>query len=129
MQTLRELQTLTFDQFSQDAVYVSAAERQLQVAIQAAIDIGEHILAEINSVSPADYADVFLKLATVGVIPTKFSHKLAAMARFRNILVHPYLEADIARVHDYLQHNHGDFERYARYVTTFLERHQQVGQT
>jgi len=129
VQTLHELKKLTFDDFSRDAIYVGAAERHLQVAIQAAIDMGEHILAEINCGPPTDYADVFAKLADAGVIPARFAHKLASMARFRNILVQLYLEVDISRVYDYSQHNLRDFERYARYVTTFLERHEQAGQT
>jgi len=128
-QALRGLQRLTFDEFSANILYTSTAERLFQVAIQAAIDVGEHVLSELNAEPPSDYADVFVKLAEVGVIPARFAHKLAAMARFRNILVHLYLEVDVARVYDYLQHNLGDFERYARYVTTFLDRHEQAGTT
>jgi uncharacterized protein YutE (UPF0331/DUF86 family) len=45
------------------------------------------------------------------------------MAKFRNVLVHLYLEVDLRRVYRYLQENLDDFEAFARYVGEWLETH------
>jgi uncharacterized protein YutE (UPF0331/DUF86 family) len=56
---LRELQPASRDEFVGNGFLSSTGERQLQVAIQAAIDIGQYILSA-NGVSDArDFADVF----------------------------------------------------------------------
>jgi len=128
VRVLRELQQLPFDDFSTNTLYVSTAERQLQVAIQAAIDIGEYLLAHSATASPTDYADVFAKLASVGVIPATFGQRLARMAHFRSILVHMYLEVDLEKVYDYLQNDLADFEEYARYVVAFVKAHQEANE-
>lgn len=43
MNALRSLQSLTYNEFAREHVLHAAAERDLQVAIQAALDIGEYI--------------------------------------------------------------------------------------
>jgi uncharacterized protein YutE (UPF0331/DUF86 family) len=45
------------------------------------------------------------------------------MAKFRNVLVHLYLEVDLQRVYRYLQENLDDFETFARYVSEWLQTH------
>ena len=72
---------------------------------------------------PTDYADVFVKLGEAGVLPGAFANELVGMARFRNILVHMYLELDLGKVYSYLQENLEDFEGFARYATEFIERY------
>jgi uncharacterized protein YutE (UPF0331/DUF86 family) len=96
------------------------AERDLQVAIQAALDIGSMILAE-QSVAPApSYRDVFLRLAEIGIFPHEFAARMARMAQFRNVLVHLYLEVDLQKVYHYLQHNLADLEQFSRYVGEYI---------
>ncbi len=119
---LRELQRLTYETFIGDERNISTAERHLQLAIQAALDIGQHILSELMMEAPSSYADVFIKLEEAGVVPTDFAERLTDMARFRNILVHLYLEVEPAKVYHIVQHNLEDFERFAQYVASFLTR-------
>ena len=120
MNALKELQRLTYDEFSVDHILNASAERHFQVAIQAALDIGSILLAEVSPTAPASYTDVFLQLAEVGVLPPGFAQKIAGMAKFRNVLVHLYLEVDLHKVYYYLQHDLEDFERYMHYVSEYL---------
>ncbi|MDP9342553.1 MAG: DUF86 domain-containing protein [Actinomycetota bacterium] len=82
------------DGFLADSDLQAATERHFQIAIQAAIDIAVHILAEDSDETPEDYADAFIKLGRVGVIDEALAERLTAAAGFRNILVHAYLEVD-----------------------------------
>lgn len=119
---LKKLQKLTYDEFAREHVLHGSAERDFQVAIQAALDIASLILADQSVEIPAEYSSLFPKLAEVGVIPADFAQRLVGMAKFRNVLVHLYLEVDLHRVYHYLQHNLGDFELFARYIGDYLSR-------
>jgi len=120
---LRELRPLTYDEFAREHVLVTSAERDFQIAIQAALDIGSIILADQQVMVPDRYSDIFPALAEIGVLPADLAQKLVGMAMFRNVLVHLYLEVDLKRVYRYLQENLGDFETYARYVGEWLQMH------
>ena len=123
MNALRELRPLTYDEFAREHVLVTSAERDFQIAIQAALDIGSIILADQQVMVPDRYSDIFPALAEIGVLPADLAQKLVGMAKFRNVLVHLYLEVDLKRVYRYLQENLGDFETYARYVGEWLQMH------
>jgi len=120
---LRKLCPLTYDEFAREHVLVGSAERDFQVAIQAALDIGSIILADQSVMLPREYKDIFPALAEIGVLPADFAQKLVGMAKFRNVLIHLYLEVDLQRVYRYLQENLEDFEIFARYVSEWLQIH------
>jgi len=121
---LKELQPLTYDEFAREHVLVGSAERDFQVAIQAALDIGAYLLAELSAQTPTDYKAIFPKLAEVGILPPDFVPRLVGMAKFRNVLVHLYLEVDLKKVYHYLQHDLVDLELFTRYVSEYLSRAQ-----
>lgn len=82
---LIELRRLTYEEFAHEHILVAAAERDLQIAIQ------------------------------------------AAMAKFRNVLLHLYVEVDTTRVYHYIQSNLADFETFAHHVSTWLQSHDTEG--
>ena len=84
---LRKLCPLTYDEFAREHILVGSAERDLQVAIQAALDVASIILADQSAMLPKEYKDIFPALAEIGVLPADFAQKLAGMAKFRNVLV------------------------------------------
>lgn len=120
---LRTFRPLTYEEFARDYILTGAAERNFQVAIQAALDIASLILAHQTTILPKEYKDLFPALAQIGVLPADFAQRLVAMAKFRNVLVHLYLEVDLHRLYRYLQENLDDFEVFARYVAEWLQAH------
>jgi uncharacterized protein YutE (UPF0331/DUF86 family) len=96
------------------------AERYLQLAIQAVLDIGNHVVADMNLGLPADSHELFTILAKRKVLSPRLSKKLVPMAGFRNLLVHEYLEIDRRRVYRFLRSELGDFEAFIRAVTRLL---------
>jgi len=124
---LRKLRPLTYDEFAREHVLIGSAERDFQVAIQAALDIGSIILADQAVWVPRGYKDIFPKLAEIGVLPDDFAQTLIGMAKFRNVLVHLYLEVDLELVYRYLQENLDDFGTFARYVSEWLQTHTDEG--
>ena len=122
LKLLDEIAVLDFAEFSEDPYKFNTAERQLQVAIQAALDIGQHVLAHLGVDTPQDYADIFAKLAEIKLLPEDLAAQLVKMARFRNILVHLYLQVRLDIVYDILLNNLGDLDEFAAYITQFMQK-------
>jgi uncharacterized protein YutE (UPF0331/DUF86 family) len=118
---LRKIRGLANERhFVSDPLIYGNAERYLQLAIQAVLDISHHIVADRNLPLPADSKSLFGLLAREKVISRALATKLAAMAGFRNILVHEYLEIDRHRVYRALTTDLRDFESFIRAVTRLL---------
>ena len=75
-----------------------AAERLLQEAIEAALDINAHLIAEHGRAVPDDYYGGFLALADLEVLAEDLARQLAPSAGLRNRLVHEYETIDDAKV-------------------------------
>ena len=94
-------------------------ERGLQLCAQNALDIATH-LASTLGLDPSDYASAIDRLVEADVLPAEFGARFRAVAGFRNILVHGYLEVDLDIVAGSLDQNLGDFEEFARHVERWL---------
>lgn len=95
---LRDIQKRGRDAYEEDEILRLASERALQLAIQAATDIANHVLAEDTDVTPEDYGAAFRALVPLGIVEPFLAERLASAAGLRNILVHMYLDLDHIRV-------------------------------
>ncbi|MDN5308917.1 MAG: hypothetical protein PWP14_311 [Methanolobus sp.] len=100
----------------------SAVERNFQLAIGSAIDIGEIIISREGFERPEVYRSVFLILGRHGILPEGFAEEFARAAGFRNVLVHMYEEVDIDILHMFLAERLEDFDEFARHVALYLNR-------
>jgi uncharacterized protein YutE (UPF0331/DUF86 family) len=98
-----------------------ATERCLYLAIQDVLDISAHIVAAEGWGYPGSYREAAEKLSEQGVVSEDLGATMAAMAGFRNILEHGYVELDPVRLLEY-SHRERDFERFAEQVVAFLNR-------
>jgi uncharacterized protein YutE (UPF0331/DUF86 family) len=89
------------------------AERYLHLAIESALDIAHHLIADAELESPETYRDAFAILARHGVIEPALSVRLQAWAGFRNILVHAYLAIDHGIAWDAIANDLGDLRELA----------------
>ena len=119
---LERYRPLTFEKYIASSSNYWAVERGLQLAAQAMLDVGAHILAADFAVHPQEYRDVFVELGRVGVLPQEFAESIADLAGFRNILVHEYLRIDPQRVYDALQNNLSDLKIFGQCIVEYLRR-------
>ncbi|MDX2023453.1 MAG: DUF86 domain-containing protein [Deltaproteobacteria bacterium] len=70
------------------------AERYLHLAVEAALDIANHVIADRRWEAPASYRDAFSILSRHGFLDEPLASRLQQWAGFRNILVHAYLDID-----------------------------------
>jgi uncharacterized protein YutE (UPF0331/DUF86 family) len=86
---LRKIRGLASEaRFVRDPLIYGNAERYLQLAIQAVLDISNHVVADTDSRLPSDNKELFQVLATRKIISAALARRLVSMAGRRNILVH-----------------------------------------
>lgn len=117
---LRALQKYSFDEFTQDPEHYGSVERFLHLAIEAVIDIGNRIVAEMNLGVVNWYSDIPALLAQRGFIDADLEQRWMRMIGFRNALVHDYADIDRRIVYEALQHRLGDLEALRRVFAQFL---------
>lgn len=91
------------NRFVQDPFIHGTAERNLHLAIECLLDIGNHVISDRGLPKPESYADIFRILGERGLIPLEILKEMEGMAAFRNVLVHDYLRLDRVRVYQILR--------------------------
>ena len=117
---LNRLRSSDEEAFLNDEPACDSAERNIQIAIQAVIDIGNHLVADKDLGTPKDYKDIFRMLAQHGLIPEQLSAKLISMTGLRNVLVHDYLQVDRRMIYSILTAELAGFEEFIAAVLKFL---------
>jgi len=69
-------------------------ERTLPLAVEACLDTGNHLIADLRRREPQDDKDVMAVLAESGYLPAKRLAPFQKMAQFRNVIVHDYARID-----------------------------------
>lgn len=118
---LRKLGNLSKEDFLNDYINCSAAARMLQIAIEACLDIGHHIISRKALRRPKDYKDIFMILGDEKILPFDFSRSLVNMAKYRNRLVHLYGEVTPEEIYDILQGPLTELEDYSKCIVEFLD--------
>ena len=117
---LRNLRKYNFDDFVSDPEHYGSAERFLHLAIEAILDMGNHVIAESDLGIVNWYSDIPSILARKGYIDSDLEKKWLQMIGFRNTLVHDYLEIDRGIVYDILQNHLEDIEAAKLMFVQFL---------
>ena len=117
---LRELAALPQDAFLADPHKIASAKYNFILAIEAAVDMGSHLISKNRWRTPEDYADTFRVLGEKGVFEVPFVQELVKMARLRNRLVHLYWEVDDREVYRILTTRLGDLERFLKGIGEYI---------
>ena len=96
------------------------AERYLHLAVEAALDIANHLIADAGYEAPETYRDAFAILARHGVLDDDLGSRLQGWAGFRNVLVHAYLDIDHGIAWDAITTHLGDLRSFARAAASRL---------
>ena len=118
---LNSLKTLTKELFLGDPDKICSAKYNFIIAIEATIDICNHIISHNGYRAPDDYADTFQILGEQGAFNKDFINVLKDMAKFRNRLVHLYWEVDDVQLYEILQTRLIDFKTFLNNIAVFLE--------
>jgi uncharacterized protein YutE (UPF0331/DUF86 family) len=118
---LKDLQEISFQEYQENKLIHRTVERTLHLAIEACLDIGQHIIAQNGFRTPVDNKDIFVVLHEEGILSADLLEKTTSMARFRNLIVHNYARIDNAAVFGILKRHLDDFNAYAQAVLHYLD--------
>jgi len=119
---LQEAANSKQEEFLTDHRLSASAERDLEIAIQACLDIADHLIAKLGLELPKkDRKETFAILARNGIISQELVKNLTAMAGQRNILIHEYLEVEREKVYQTIKENLGDIVAFVQAIQKFLD--------
>ena len=116
LRTLRQMQAVPLDEYLSDDNIQTIVERKLQLAIQACMDIASYLIGQLGLTAPDEPHNVFAVLGQEGVIGRDLAGRMVGMVRFRNLLVHDYLEIDSAIVHRNLTEELVDSDEFSQEI-------------
>lgn len=119
---LRELRSLARPgELETDIREQRFVEHTLQLSIQAALDVGSHIVSDDRLGEPGTNREVFDRLARAGWFGKELADRVANMAGFRNVLIHGYADVDLSIVRDVLENHLSDLDAYVAAIRAALE--------
>lgn len=95
----------------------------LSRAVQLAVDMGAHIIAQLEVPAPGTMGQTFDLLADQGVLDRALAQQLKRAVGFRNIAVHNYDAINWYMVHSIASDHLSDFSRFATAVVTWMDTH------
>ena len=94
----------------------------IERAVQLCVDIGAHLLADLDAPPPETMGEVFQRLAGHDIIPENVALALTKAVGFRNLSVHAYDRVDWERVFEITHHRIDDFREFAAHLIKWSER-------
>jgi uncharacterized protein YutE (UPF0331/DUF86 family) len=118
---LDELKSLKKEEFLADFTYFDSAKYNLVVAIEAIIDICNHIISRKNFEIPATSADSIKILVKHKILPREYQDIFIAMVKFRNRVVHLYHEVDDEEIYKIIQENLNDIDVFIALIIKLIK--------
>ena len=119
IETLRRHRGHPVETLRSDQEELWLVEHGLQLCAQNVLDVASHLAASAGHDVP-DYAMAIDRLRDLGILAPDFAERFRAVAGFRNVIVHGYLDVDIDLVHRLLNERLEDFTEFARRVEAHL---------
>ncbi|MDH5386653.1 MAG: DUF86 domain-containing protein [Candidatus Aminicenantes bacterium] len=118
---LNRLKKCKKESFLNDPDKIGSTKYHFIIAIEATIDMCNHLISRNGYRAPEDYSDAFVVLGENGAFEKSFIESLKEMARFRNRLVHIYWEIDENQICNILRDRLGDFKTFLNQLARFLD--------
>lgn len=120
---LEEKANVRLNELKENKILRRYIERTLHLAVEACLDIGNHLIADLELREPQDYKDIMVVLTEAGYLPPNRLENFKKMAQFRNVIVHDYVRIDPEILIGILRKNIDDLRLFARIVRDrFLQK-------
>lgn len=119
--SVAELRSLVrLEAVQEDVRELRFAAYTLHIAIQAALDVAAHIVADNRLGEPQNNRELFELLTRYGWISRELTGSLREMVGFRNIVVHGYERLNAAIVEEILRDHLDDLLQFVSAIRTQL---------
>lgn len=122
LEKLKPISQRSLEDYLSDFYLKTSAERLIQLIVECASDINNHVVVETRNRPPEDYSISFIKAAEVGLISMQLANRLKASGGMRNILVHEYMDIDDEKVYQTIPLAIKDYKQYIKEVDEFIEK-------
>jgi uncharacterized protein YutE (UPF0331/DUF86 family) len=112
----------SFNEYLADFYLKSSAERLIQLIVECASDVNNHVVVESGGRPPEDYTSSFVRAAEVGLIKRDLAEKIKGSGGMRNIIVHEYMDIDDEKVYKTLPLAITDYKEYIKQVDAYLDK-------
>lgn len=120
---LEDYKNLSFEELVKDYGIHKIVERIIEVVINEAIDINQHLIVELGEGKlPFDYKESFLLLVELGILPQKFAERISQSVGLRNILVHQYRKLDEKIFYNSIKDCLAEYTQYCRFLLEYLKK-------
>jgi len=109
------------DAYMQSATDKDLAEHFLRLALEAALDTGNHVIAAKGLKKPLQLREIPLILGENNIIPKELADKLANATGLRNRLVHLYTDIDHEIIFTVLQNDLSDLAEFAKEIGKLVD--------
>ncbi|NLX25847.1 MAG: DUF86 domain-containing protein [Lentisphaerae bacterium] len=92
----------------------------LERAIQTCVDIGLHVISDLEVPVPQTMAETFMVLERAGSLDKAVAERMAKSVGFRNIAVHAYQQIDWTIVYRIITEHLDDFRDFARQILKII---------
>jgi uncharacterized protein YutE (UPF0331/DUF86 family) len=110
------------DKLNRDPDLQDIITLNLSRAVQLCMDLGAHLIADLDMSPPDTMGQTFDVLAHADVIPEHLAQQLKEVVGFKNIAVHHCEEIDWVIVHNIALNHLSDFSEFAKIVAARLPR-------
>ncbi len=125
IEKLQLLNSKTYEEFTSDFRNIYAGLHILQTSIQALLDIGSYIIANLGLKMPNTNAEIIKILSDAGYIPEEKIEAYTDMSKFRNRIVHLYNHIDTKTLYNILMNELNDIKEFYMNLLKIIEDHRE----
>ena len=118
---LKNFKSLTLESYIDELDSQLIAERILELVIQSAVDINNHIIKRGLKLPEANARNSFLLLKAHDILSDKLAEDLSKSVNFRNLLAHEYLEVDNYKVFEIIPKALKQYSLYVLEISQYLD--------
>lgn len=122
LERLSPIISKSLNEYLSEFYYKATAERLIQLIVECASDINNHVVVSKGQRPPEDYTSSFIRAAEAGLISRDLAERIKGSGGMRNIIVHEYMDIDDEKVYKTLPIALSDYKEYIKQVDAFLDR-------
>jgi len=122
LEKLNPILEKSLTEYLKEDYFKFSTERLIQLIVECAADINNHVVVKKGHKPPEDYRSSFVKAAEVGLISRELADKIKGSAGMRNILVHEYMDIDDKLLFETIPLAVEHYREYCKQVCELIER-------
>jgi uncharacterized protein YutE (UPF0331/DUF86 family) len=118
----QKFKSLTWNEYSDDRDKRRNVERWIENIVTSSVDIAKLVLTSEKKIIPDTYKEMLLSLSLVPCFDKENTKKIAQWVRFRNIVVHEYLDIKWKSIKRFIQETEKIYNEFVNEAKNYLNQ-------